>query len=314
MQCIRPLKASYSAKDTLTFNMTQAISGLEPFQFECRKCLPCRLNQARDKAVRAWHESQQHENNIFLTLTYDNENLSSPRLIYEHFQTFMKDLRAWISYNEDSTKKIDRMVTGEYGEKNKRPHWHAIIFNWEPKDKEYKFTTDRGDKLFTSSTIANLWTKGTHDFGEVTIDSASYVARYAAKKLTHGKDEEHEFHPIHRTPSRRGLGRSWIEQNYKHTFENGFIVLPNYQKSKIPRYYVDWAKKHHPDLYRYYVTEVRPQLQKQAELQKRKEEMEHFSNLISFTGEPGTYPLTRPKVKETILKQKFKRLQERLKL
>ena len=41
------------------------------------------------------------------------------------------------------------MVTGEYGEKNKRPHWHVILFNYRPKDATYKYTNT------TKNTITN---------------------------------------------------------------------------------------------------------------------------------------------------------------
>jgi len=306
VQCIRPLRANLNQEGTITFDQKQAMPGLIPFQIPCRKCLPCRLNQGREKAVRAWHEYQTTERGIFLTLTYDDQNLESDRLIPEHFTTFMSRLRSWINYNEPGTK-IDRMVTGEYGELNKRPHWHAIIFNWDPPDKKIKQRTDRGDYLYTSEIINSLWEKGIHDFGEVTIDSASYIARYAAKKLVHGKDQDHDYHPYHKTPSRRGMGKSWIEKNYKHVFENGFIILPNGELSKIPRYYVDWAREHVPETYMYYVTQVQPKLIKMAEFNKQKEDYEYLCN-------PSPKALTRPKVKETILKLKFKQLQERLKL
>lgn len=306
MQCIRPLKANLNNEGSITFQKTQAMKGLESFQIPCRKCLPCRLNNGREKAIRAWHESQMHDRNIFLTLTYKDDHLESSRLIYEHVQSFMSKLRSWLDYNEPGTK-IDRMVTGEYGEKNKRPHWHLIIFNWSPPDGKLKKETDRGDNLYTSKIIQDLWQKGSHDYGAVTIDSASYVGRYAAKKLTHGRDQDHNFHPIHKTPSHRGMGRLWIEKYYKQTFENGFVVLPNGELSKIPRYYLDWAKKHHPKIYEYYVTNIQPKIIQSAILQKEREDFEYLQNHSSRA-------LTRPKIKETILKLKFQRLQERLKL
>lgn len=209
--------------------------------------------------------------------------------------------------------KITYMLTGEYGELNKRPHWHAIVFNYSPKDKKYKYTTDRGDEVWESEELTKLWGKGATEFGEVTIDSAGYVARYAAKKLVHGKDQEHDYHPIHKTSSKRAIGRSWIEKHWQHTFENGFCVLPNGQTCKIPRYYESWCKKYKPDVWVNYVINVKPKIQKEAELKNRKEELIYLSNTLSYKGSTS-YPLTRPKVKETILQQKFKKLQEKLKL
>lgn len=311
MQCIRPIKAGFDRLGNICYNSKLISKELVGTQFECRKCLPCRLNIARDKAIRAWHESKIHENCIFLTLTYDEDHLESPRLIYEHWQKFAKDLRARVGSSPD--KRISLMVTGEYGEEKKRPHWHALVFNYRPSDARHKYTSDRGDDVFESDYLHSIWRRGSAEFGAVTLESANYVARYAAKKLVHGKDQDHDFHPIHKTSSKNAIGKRWIEKNYKHTLENGFIVLPDGTPSRIPRYYVDWAKIHQPILWERYVTEVRPEIQKKSEEKARKEELEFHSEILNYDGRAG-YPLSRPQVKHTILKLKFKQLQERLKL
>lgn len=311
MHCIRPLKAGFTSSGDITFSTRNADQSQVGFQLECRKCLPCRLNIAREKAVRCYHQAQMHEDNIFLTLTYNDEHLSSPKLVYQDWQNFAKKLRQEISY--ETSERISYMVTGEYGDKNKRPHWHAIIFNFSPKDKEYKYRTELGEVVYGSERIARIWGKGLCEFGSVTLESAGYVARYASKKLIHGRDGTHEYDPIHKTSSRRAIGRTWIENHYQHTFGNGFIVLPNGQKSKIPRYYVDWAKKFQPDLWHYYVTKKRPEIQAEMEKIRRREELDYFTQLWTRKhGDPMMQ--SRNSVKETILNQKFKQLQERLKL
>jgi hypothetical protein len=317
MQCLRPLKAGFNSAGAIVFSNKLADKSQVGIQFECRKCLPCRLNIAREKAIRVTHEAKMHKDNIFLTLTYDEEHLKSPKLQYLDFQLFMKSLREKITRNVHDKEMRDKlyipyMVTGEYGEENKRPHWHAIIFNYRPTDQAHLYTSHHGEEVFTSDEIHKLWKRGKHEFGSVTIDSAGYVARYAAKKLVHGQDQDHDYHPIHKTSSRRGIGRSWIEKYYKHTFENGFVVLPNGQQAKIPRYYVDWLKKNQPELYTEYVTGVREEIIEKSIEKNRKEEMEYLSEMFSYKG--GAYPQSRAKVKETILKQRFKRLQENLKL
>lgn len=307
MRCIRPLRASQNLAGDIVYSTRQAAPGLVGFSFECRKCLPCRLNLAREKAVRCFHESKMVDESMFLTLTYDEKHLSSSKLVYRDFQLFMKSLRLCVP------QKINYMVTGEYGELNKRPHWHAIIFNYKPGDFVFKYQTDRGDRVWSSKFLDSIWEKGNVEFGDVTIDSAGYVARYAAKKLVHGYDGEHDFEPIHKTSSKRAIGRSWIEKYWKHTFENGFVFLPNGEKCSIPRYYVDWAKVHKNDIWVDYVTGKRQEMMELAERKARKEELDYLSEVFSrrlF----GPRPLTRAQVKETILKSKFKRLLERLKL
>lgn len=319
MHCLRPLKSSLNIKGERTYKQSEMMPGLVPIEFGCGKCLPCRLNVAQEKAIRAVHEAKIHgDKNIFLTLTYNEESLRSSRLQYIDFQIFMDSLRKKITrgITDSDLKKslrISYYVTGEYGEINKRPHWHAILFNYRPCDQTPKYKTEQGEQVYESKILSDLWGKGMVEFGSVTMDSAGYVARYSAKKLVHGQDQEHDFHPIHKTSSARAIGKSWIERYWKHTFENGFIILPNGTQFRIPRYYTDWLKKEHPEEWKKYVTQVRPKAQQIAEEKQKKEEMEYLSELWSKPhGFPN--PITRAKVKETILKSKFKQLQERLKL
>lgn len=307
MHCIRPINASQNSAGDLVYNNTKAMPGLVGWQLPCRKCLPCRLNIAREKAIRATHEASLHENNIFLTLTYNDASLTSQELIYEDFQLFMKKLR------KTQPQKIPVMVTGEYGEINKRPHWHALLFNYAPTDGKLKYTTKNQEPVYTSEKLEKLWNKGNLEYGSVTMDSANYVARYAAKKLVHGKDQEHQYHPIHKTSSKNAIGKGWIEKNYKHTFENGHIVLPNGQISKIPRYYVDWYKKHHGEKYENYIANVALSIQEKSEKKARKEEIQYISDCINRKGGKG-HPEKRNNVKLRILNSKFKQLQENLKL
>jgi hypothetical protein len=307
VRCIRPIKASQRPDGTICFTLNESV-GLVPFEFECRKCLPCRLNIAREKAIRCVHEARMHDESIFLTLTYNEESLESPKLQYTDFQEFIRKLR----YERD--EKISYMVTGEYGDKNKRPHWHAIMFGFRPEDSQYKYTSDRGDKVFTSESIRKLWGRGAIEYGDVTMDSAGYVARYAAKKLVHGRDQDHEYHPIHKSSSKRAIGKSWIEKYWKHTFRNGYVTIPGQDGiMKIPRYYVDWLKKENTKEYVRYVTEVRPKIMQKMEEKVRREEMEYFSQVWSRKhGQPVMS--TRSRVKLKVLESKFKNLQERLKL
>lgn len=325
MQCIKPLKASLDSSGNITFSSKKAIPGLVPFQLPCRKCLPCRLNTAREKAIRCWHETKMHKDSIFLTLTYNDENLTTPYLHYPDFQLFMKSLLERLNrdiQNPFERIKIPYLVTGEYGEEKKRPHWHAILYNFRPEDAKKLYTTSRGDICYDSKFITDIWQKGKIEFGSVTLDSANYVARYAAKKLVHGLDHEHKYHPIHKTSSKHAIGKKWIEKYHEHTFNNGYVILPNGQKSGIPRYYKDWLKQHNFDSYLRYYTHTLPQTQKLIEEINRKEteifqqnlkEQQDIYKAMSATIKM-VYPETRSKVKLTILNQKFKGLQERLKL
>lgn len=279
MQCTSPLNVGFLPDGkTLCFSDNKRSKEFAPFQLPCGKCLSCRLEKARQLAIRCIHEAQMHEKNCFITLTYSDENLKSNKLNYSDFQLFIKRLRDKIfrdykkSYGKENWKllskeerkkhyeqiKIGVLGAGEYGDRTKRPHFHAIIFNWEPTDRVHYRTTDNGDKIYTSQTLEKLWgfndsNTRPNEIGAVTFESAGYVARYATKKLKHGKDGEHDYEPISKRSSKNAIGKKWIEKYYDDVFNYGTIILPNGKKSGIPRYYENWYKKNHPEKWEQYL-------------------------------------------------------------
>lgn len=305
MQCLRPIKAGFNRFGEIIYRNKSLDQSIESFAFPCRKCLPCRLNLAREKAIRCVHEAKMHPENMFLTLTYNNDSLPKDgKLHYEDFQKFIRKLR------KITDNKIGYVVTGEYGDKTKRPHWHALIFNYRPNDAKYHYSSDSGGKVYRSATIDKLWGQGHAEFGQITIDSAGYVARYAAKKLTHGRDQDHQYHPIHKTSSKHAIGKRYLEKYWQDIFNLGYVMLPNYQKAAIPRYYQDWLKKEKPEQFIKYYTTLKDQAKKLAIDQKKKEHQEYIHEVNS----QELRPLTKKETKLRILKSKFKQLQERLKL
>jgi hypothetical protein len=302
MECVRPLKASWNATGEVTFNQTEIEKGLIGFKLPCRKCIPCLLKMSREKAVRALHEAQMHEDSIFLTLTYNDESIPPDgRLRYQDFQTFMKKLRKKSPHN-----KISYMVTGEYGEETKRPHYHACLFGYWPKDSHHAYNNQRGDRVFGSDGLERLWNHGYISFGQLTLDSASYVARYGAKALGHKNDT---YKPKHVTSCRPALGKRWIEKYYTNTFERGYVIIDG-KKFGIPRYYEDWCKENHPELYKEYMVNIKlPKMEKAEEI-SRKEELSYFTEMWN-RGTHGPRIQTRNGVKHSILERKFKRLKEK---
>lgn len=252
-----------------------------------------------------------HEDNCFVTLTYDNEHLKSPILDYRDFQLFMKKLRFTFP-----NKKIGMFVTGEYGEQNKRPHWHAIIFNWTPSDALYSHANHRGDKCYHSAVLDKLWGNGKTEFGSVTLESAGYCARYAAKKLVHGKDEEHNYHPISKKSSKQAIGKAFLEKYWTDIFNYGRCEVQG-TSHPIPRYYVKWLKKHHPERWIEYET-IRKTNTIKAAQERAAKEMEQWrleNQKRTFQQLLHAGPLrSQLDHKREILRQKFNQLQERLKL
>ena len=75
-----------NGKRTIVFNMRDGFSDM-PIKIPCGKCIGCRLEHSKQWALRCMHESSLHKENMFLTLTYNNENLGeAATLNKKHFQ------------------------------------------------------------------------------------------------------------------------------------------------------------------------------------------------------------------------------------
>ena len=98
MPCYKPVKAFYgkrlpSGKREIVFSSGQAQSFLN-LSLPCGGCIGCRLERARQWAMRCMDEASLHRDNSFITLTFNDNNLPSNRsLDVSIFQKFMKRLR-----------------------------------------------------------------------------------------------------------------------------------------------------------------------------------------------------------------------------
>ena len=207
-----------------------------PVTVPCGQCIGCRLERSRTWAVRCVHEASLYDNNCFITLTFNDDNLDSRgSLVKADFQKFMKRLRKRFGNG------IRFFHCGEYGEINKRPHHHACLFNFDFPDKKI-YRERKGIRLYTSAILNELWPYGYSTVGDVTYESAAYVARYILKKVTgDGADEHYGGRvPEYNTMSRRpGIARDWIEKYYKDVYPHDYVVIRDGIKCKAPRYYDD---------------------------------------------------------------------------
>jgi len=98
MPCFHPVQAFYgkkldSGKREIVFSSGQAQSCLD-LKLPCNNCVGCRLDRARQWAMRCMDEASLYPNNSFITLTFNDENLPKFRsLEVGIFQKFMKRLR-----------------------------------------------------------------------------------------------------------------------------------------------------------------------------------------------------------------------------
>ena len=162
----------------------------EQIEVPCGKCVGCRLEYSRQWAYRCMLEAKQYEHNAYITLTYDQNNVTwvmganretgeiepVTTLVPEHLTKFMKDLRRYYKYHYNH-EGIRFYACGEYGSETHRAHYHLIIFNLPIYDKEKFFINANGDQVYLSKTIDEIWGKGITSVGDVTWNSAAYVAR-----------------------------------------------------------------------------------------------------------------------------------------
>lgn len=241
-------KKTKRGKPAIEFNKKDGVPGTE-FQVKCGSCYGCRLEHSRTWAFRNMHEAQMHDHNQFITFTYNDDNLPHHQSLHKpDLQKFFKRLR--------KSKNIRYYACGEYGDKNDRPHYHAIIFGLELTDLVYH-KTENNFKLFTSKTIAKLWKHGAHYIGEsVTFESCAYVSRYIMKKWKARSAYELEKHyeridkatglvrnllPEFQTMSRRpGIGFSYYKKFASDIYQigtDGKVISRGNISCKSPTYY-----------------------------------------------------------------------------
>lgn len=310
MRCTSPKTVGFKSDGkTLSWSPKNYSKQYPTFQLPCGKCISCRLEYARQWAQRCVHEASMYENNSFITLTYSDENLKSDKLQYKDFQDFMKRLRT-----KNPHLEIGMFVTGEYGDIRKRPHWHALLFNYRPTDTVHKYTNDRGDKVYSSNELTNLWPHGTSELGQITFESAGYCARYAAKKLVHGNDQDHDYQPISKKSSKNAIGKKWLEKHWEDVFNHGYIINADGVKSGIPRYYEKWLKKERPGHWRHYRTKTKEELLKKLIAQEEETQKQEFDINWERLNQGKPKQISRNQTRAQILKQKFNQLQQLLKL
>lgn len=182
-----------------------------------------------------------HDKSCFITLTFNDEELGkreNPSSVdVRDFQLFMKRLRK-------KHKGIRFFHCGEYGEKNKRPHYHALIFGYEFPDRKL-WKTQNKQKYYRSEELEKLWPYGHIVIGEVTFTSCAYVARYIMKKQKGKNAETHYYNPTtgevinpeYCTMSRKpGIGYEWFEKYKTDVYPNDYCII-NGKKIRPPRYY-----------------------------------------------------------------------------
>lgn len=247
MTCYHPLTAFQLADGAVVFRERAGAGSVRSLFLPCGQCIGCKLERSAQWATRIVHEASLHERSCFLTLTYDDEHLKSWSLEYSHFQKFMRRFRKRVKV------PLRFYMCGEYGETNSRPHFHACVFGFDFDDK-YLFRRSSTGNLYRSPLLEELWSFGYATVGEVSFESASYVAGYVTKKLT-GDGEDHYYKVFDPStgeiwPRRKefghmslrpGIGADWFRL-YWQDVKNGKVVVRGHERP-APRFYLKRLSK-----------------------------------------------------------------------
>lgn len=245
MACGKPLDAYRPASGgPLLFNRPtsgQAGEHYHKLQVPCGQCMLCRLEHARQWAVRITHEATLHDANSFITLTYNDENLPEKGgLRYADLQKFWKRLRKEVG-------PLRYYAVGEYGDKTQRPHYHACLFG-------HAFTDDRiilrqkPYLLWTNKVLEETWGLGSVSVGALTFETAQYTAAYVTKKLNKRRykwvdETTGELVDLEQPKAfmslRPAIGRDWLENFGNATYAHDHVVIGG-KPQKPPKYYDRW--------------------------------------------------------------------------
>lgn len=228
----------------------------------CGRCLECRLKKTRDWAVRCMHEAQLWDHSYFVTLTMDDVSVESRRNLWPTPSPWSVDVRDWQRFAKRLRKLhpgFRFLASGEYGGESLRPHYHACIFNLPLKDLMH-WKTVNGNPLYLSPTIAKVWPFGIHSIGQVTFESAAYVAKYTIKKRSGAQFASHyervdpstgecwQVKPEFAVMSRRpGLAARWLDKYSSDVFPSDEVIV-NGRQFKPPLYYMRDLEVFNPKL------------------------------------------------------------------
>lgn len=246
MPCYHPMTAyrvktgvNENGKWPITFNQREGYLDM-PVQLPCGQCVGCRLERSRQWAIRCVFEAKTHSKNCFITLTYDEKNLPKNKsLNKKELQLVIKRIR------KKYGKGIKFFACGEYGDNFNRPHYHICLFGMDFNDKTL-WNVRQGVKLYRSEALEKIWPYGFSTIGDVTFESAAYVARYCVKKVTGLMSKDHygdrlpEFNQMSRRP---GIGQAWFELYHKDVTSTNKVIIRNNLQVGPPRYYDNLIEK-----------------------------------------------------------------------
>ena len=216
--------------------------------------------------MRCVHEAQLHPESSFVTLTYSNDQLPSGWTLVP------EDLKLFHRRVNDHFGGLRYFSAGEYDNGSAttpgirlsgggRPHYHCLLFGIGFRDRVHHRKSPSGEDVYRSPTLERLWPYGFSSLGEVTFQSAAYVARYVMKK-EYGKDAGaarsyldvttgelcYRAHEFLRMSLKPGIGMKWLELYWRDVYPSGQVVIDGHEV-KVPRAYDKWYAAKNPEAF-----------------------------------------------------------------
>lgn len=217
-------------------------------EFKCGGCPECLGERARSWALRCSMHAKNHIG-CMITLTYDQyihdnrgnvigERVSELEVNKKDCQKFIKRVRRYFEYHYN-IKNIKYLITAEYGSRTHRAHYHCILFGVSFEDIVYYKKSKRGNIIYKSQTLTDLWGLGICTVDSININSA--VARYCTKYCAKDARSENTFMLVSRGIGIDNLmqefnGRSYIIDGREYPIPKQVWQLYIENKYNIPGY------------------------------------------------------------------------------
>lgn len=244
---------------TLTYSDTCLPRGAAPASQSLVSGAAPRASLGLPRLIENAHARQTH--------THDSRQEREASLSKRDLQLFTKAL------NEDARRRFGKGVRyfacGEYGERTKRPHYHIALFGEDFSDDRYYWRTSGTNACYRSSRLESLWTDpdtglsmGNSEIGELTIESAAYIASYVMKKVNGKLADNHyrrtcphtgqeiwiepEFARMSRGGRNgKGLAAEWFEKYSASVYPDDHVIH-NGRQLKPPRYFDKLLERYDP--------------------------------------------------------------------
>lgn len=252
--CMSPLQLYYNFKEDkyqIYPLKDRPLNTQQTIIVACGRCPECKAKWRTQLAQRVRYELNKYSYNqkCFLTLTVDDEHIDevfpNGSLNHSYFQKFMKRLRRHLEYR-GFNGKIKYLCTGEYGEKNGRPHFHVILFGWKPTDLKFFYKSKKGYPCYKSCLLEDIWKAGFVDVGDVDEHTAPYMVKYITKFSEIKSDEFYVNGNLVRKPyivyPKTILGIDFFLENFKQILSNGYLLDSRGKRLSIPRSFLKYAE------------------------------------------------------------------------